>query len=78
MIDVTVSIKGNDKYVAAMVKALSFETAPNLMARSASVKGSRMDSNGHFVLHMADKSHHDRFVAALAKYLPDSVAVILS
>jgi hypothetical protein len=46
------------------------------MARSASVKGSRMDSNGTFVLHMTDESHRAKFVAALSKYLPELVKVI--
>jgi hypothetical protein len=55
MKEITIHIKNNDKYVAAMVKALSFQTAPNLKARSASVKGATMDANGQFTLHMADE-----------------------
>ncbi len=69
MIDIKIHVKNNDKFVAAMVKAISFETAPSLIARSGSVKGARMDSNGQFVLHMADKGHHAKFEAALSKYL---------
>jgi len=76
MNDITVSIGNQDKYVAAMVKALSFESAPNLRARSASVKGARMDQKGCFVLHMANESHHLKFVAALTKYLPGLAKII--
>jgi hypothetical protein len=76
MIDITISIENQDKYIAAMVKALSFESAPNLRARSASVKGARMDPNGRFVLHMANESHHLKFITALAKYLPGLANVI--
>jgi hypothetical protein len=77
MIDIKIHVNNHDKYVAAMVKALSFETAPNLMARSASVKGASMDSSGHFVLHMANETHCSKFKEALTKYL-SSLAEIIS
>jgi hypothetical protein len=76
MIDIKIHVKDNDKYVAAMVKALSFQAAPNLIARSASVKGATMDKNGHFTLHMADSQHHSKFAAALSKYLAGLAEII--
>jgi hypothetical protein len=75
MIDLTVQIHEKDKCVAAMVKALSFETAPSLIARSASVKGAKMDASGHFTLHMADNIHRTKFVEAVSKYLPNLVTI---
>jgi len=76
MIDIKIHVKNHDKYVAAMVKALSFETAPNLRARSASVKGASMDSSGHFELHMADEAHRSKFTEALTRYLSGLAKVI--
>jgi hypothetical protein len=69
MIDIKIHIKNNDEFVAAMVKALSFQTAPNFVARSASVKGASMNRNGDFILHMADEDHRFNFSEAISTYL---------
>ena len=76
MIDIKIHVKNHDKCVAAMVKALSFETAPNLRVRSASVKGASMDSSDHFMLHMADEEHQSKFATALTRYLSGLAEII--
>jgi hypothetical protein len=76
MREIKVSVPNGDKYIAAMVKALAFQSAPDRNAGQGCVKGSTLDEHGHIVFHFRQEPHFLEFKRALSEYLPNSASIV--
>lgn len=67
-VDIKVIIQGNDRKLAAMVKALAFEIDGPKSVEGASKEF--LTANGHLVFHFRSREKADEFRNVLAMYVP--------